>query len=89
MTSEQVVEKIIIRINISSDKNIRYKLKKSLPIHKLFDAISSKLLTTPDTFDLVFKGIKLQPDDTVALTGLEDNDILQVVKKERGELSKF
>ncbi|KII84847.1 hypothetical protein PLICRDRAFT_146393 [Plicaturopsis crispa FD-325 SS-3] len=81
--AEDVKPKVNLVVNYEGSQ-ITVKVKVNTPLRKVFEAAEKKFGKEPGTFKFEFDGVRLQPQDTPAGSGLEDGDTIDAHLEQLG-----
>ncbi|KXN67562.1 putative ubiquitin [Conidiobolus coronatus NRRL 28638] len=77
-------EHINIKVVDSESTEVAFKIKRSTPLKKLMDAYCDKQGKSPSSVRFLYDGDRVQPADTPASLGMEDQDTIDVMVEQVG-----
>ncbi|KAI3658669.1 hypothetical protein MP638_006733 [Amoeboaphelidium occidentale] len=77
-------EQISLKVAGQDGNEVVFKVKKTTIFKKIFEAYAQKMGRASNVFKFSFEGTRLEPDQTPANAGLENDDIIDVMAEQTG-----
>jgi small ubiquitin-related modifier len=73
-----------IRLLSSNGEELHFKIKKTLPLSKVFDAYYNRTGVKPESVRFLFDGMRVNSEQTAESLGMEDHDVIDVLLSQTG-----
>ncbi|EIW74237.1 ubiquitin-like protein [Coniophora puteana RWD-64-598 SS2] len=83
MSDEDVKPKIGVTVSCGQE-SVTIQMKANTPFKKVFEAAEKRFNKQPGTLRFIHDGNRLQPSDTPAGVGMEDEDVIEAHLEQLG-----